>query len=178
MGEILQAGTKAPGFNAPVTPDQKLSLSDFKGRRVIIAFYPADWSPVCGDQMTLYNMVLPEFRKHGAELIGISVDGAWCHQAYAKTNQLHFPLVADFHPKGAIARSFGAYREEEGVADRALFILDETGHIVWSYRSPIGVQATLALLLNRVDAVVQLGLGLIALSAGLRQRDVGKASQR
>lgn len=139
MADILAKGTQAPGFTLHVTPDQTLSLNELAGRRVILAFYPADWSPVCGDQMTLYNMVLPEFRRHGAELIGISVDGAWCHQAYAKANQLHFPLIADFHPKGAIAKSFGAYREDEGVADRALFILDETGHIFWSYRSPIAV---------------------------------------
>jgi peroxiredoxin len=139
MADILKAGTKAPDFTGRVTPDQFLSLSDLRGRRVILAFYPADWSPVCGDQMTLYNMVLPEFRKHGAELIGISVDGAWCHQAYARANNLHFPLVADFHPKGEIARSYGAYRESEGVAERALFIVDEEGTIAWSYCSPIAV---------------------------------------
>ncbi|KXU31490.1 thioredoxin peroxidase [Sphingobium sp. 22B] len=139
MGEILQSGAKAPDFSAPVTPDQKVSLSDFKGRRLILAFYPADWSPVCGDQMSLYNLALPEFRRHGADLLGISVDGTWCHQAYAKANQLHFPLIADFHPKGEIARSYGAYRESEGVAERALFILDETGQIVWSHLSPIAV---------------------------------------
>ena len=139
MVEILQAGAEAPDFEAPVTPDQKLSLSDFRGRRVILAFYPADWSPVCGDQMSLYNAVLPEFRRHGAELLGISVDSAWCHQAYARASQLHFPLIADFHPKGQIARSYGAYRESEGVAERALFIVDETGQIAWSYLSPIAV---------------------------------------
>jgi peroxiredoxin len=139
MGDILQPGAKAPDFSASVTPDQKISLSDLKGRRVILAFYPADWSPVCGDQMSLYNLVLPEFRKHGAELLGISVDGVWCHQAYAKANQLHFPLIADFHPKGEIARPYGAYREIEGVAERALFVLDETGQIVWSHVSPIAI---------------------------------------
>jgi len=139
MAEILQPSAKAPEFTAPVTPDQNISLADLRGRRVILAFYPADWSTVCGDQMSLYNLVLPEFRKHGAELLGISVDGVWCHQAYAKANQLHFPLVADFHPKGQIARSFGAYRDNDGVAERALFILDETGHIVRSYCSPIAV---------------------------------------
>lgn len=139
MGEILQPGATAPDFNGCVTPDQRLSLGDLKGRRVVLAFYPADWSPVCGDQMSLYNLVLPEFRKHGAELIGISVDGAWCHQAYAKANGLQFPLVADFHPKGAIAKSFGAYREEDGVAERALFVIDEAGRIAWSYLSPVAV---------------------------------------
>ena len=139
MTEILREGTRAPDFTAPVTPDRKLSLSDFAGRRVILAFYPADWSPVCGDQMTLYNLVLPQFREHGAELLGISVDGAWCHQAYARQNHLHFPLVADFHPKGEIAKAYGAYRESDGVAERALFIVDETGTIAWSYCSRIAV---------------------------------------
>lgn len=139
MGKLLHVGAMAPDFSGSVTPDQKLTLSDFKGRRVILAFYPADWSPVCGDQMSLYNLVLPEFRKHGAALLGISVDGAWCHQAYAKANQLHFPLIADFHPKGAIATLFGAFRDDEGVADRALFVLDETQHVVWNYLSPIAV---------------------------------------
>jgi peroxiredoxin len=81
-----------------------LSLSELRGRRVVLAFYPADWSPVCGEQMTLYNQVLPEFRNRGAELVGISVDGAWCHQAYARYNNLHFPLLADFEPKGEVAR--------------------------------------------------------------------------
>ena len=137
--EALPAGTPAPDFTLKATPDQSLSLRELRGRPVVLIFYPADWSPVCGDQMTLYNVVLPEFRKHGAELLGISVDGAWCHQAYARQNNLHFPLIADFHPKGEIAKSYGAYRENEGVADRALFIIDETGHVVWSYCSPIAV---------------------------------------
>jgi peroxiredoxin len=139
MAEILRKGARAPDFTASVTPDQKLSLSDFAGRRVILAFYPADWSPVCGDQMTLYNLVLPQFREHGAELLGISVDGPWCHQAYARHNSLHFPLLADFHPKGEIAKAYGAYRGSDGVSERALFIVDETGAIAWSHCSPIAV---------------------------------------
>ena len=85
MPTILAAGAKAPHFTLRVTPDQTLSLSEFEGRRLILAFYPADWSPVCGDQMTLYNHVLSEFRKKGAELVGISVDGPWCHQAFARS---------------------------------------------------------------------------------------------
>ena len=84
MSKILAPGTSAPEFTLRVTPDQDLSLSEFRGRPVIIAFYPADWSPVCGDQMTLYNQIRPEFHKYGAEVLGISVDGAWCHQAYAR----------------------------------------------------------------------------------------------
>src|SRR5258707_9773349 len=104
MSRILAAGAAAPDFTLNVTPDQKLSLGDLAGKPVILAFYPADWSPVCGDQMTLYNEVLPEFRKHEAELVGISVDGVWCHQAFVRDRRLHFPLLADFEPKGAIAK--------------------------------------------------------------------------
>ena len=139
MAGILKAGTTAPQFTLNSTPDQKVALSDFRGQPVILAFYPADWSPVCGDQMTLYNEILPEFRKHGAMLLGISVDGVWCHGAFAQARRLHFPLLADFEPKGAVATSYGAYRKPEGVAERALFVLDGEGVITWSYLSPIGV---------------------------------------
>jgi peroxiredoxin len=139
MTQILEPGTPAPDFTLHVTPDQNLSLREFRGRRVILAFYPADWSPVCGDQMTLYNQVRPEFQRLGAEVLGISVDGAWCHQAYARHNNIHFPLLADFEPKGGVARAYGAYRERDGVAERALFVLDKDGTVFWSYRSPIAV---------------------------------------
>ena len=139
MSTILAPGMAAPDFTLHVTPDQTLSLSELRGRPVILAFYPADWSPVCGDQMALYNEILPEFQKFGAELIGVSVDGVWCHEAFAKDRRLHFPLVADFEPKGAMARRYGAYREEEGVCERALFVIDKNGTIRWSYRSPIAV---------------------------------------
>jgi peroxiredoxin len=139
MGQILSPGLAAPDFTLKVTPDQSLSLSELRGRRVVIAFYPADWSPVCGDQMTLYNEVLSEIRDRGAELLGASVDGAWCHDAFAKHRNLHFPLLSDFEPKGAVARAYGAYREGEGVAERALFVLDEKGVIAWSYLSAIAV---------------------------------------
>jgi peroxiredoxin len=121
MANILPAGTLAPKFSLHVTPDQRLSLSELRGKPVILAFYPADWSPVCGNQMALYNEILPEFQKYGAELVGISVDGVWCHAAFAEDQHLHFPLAADFEPKGETAKSYGAYRNEDGVAERALF---------------------------------------------------------
>lgn len=136
---VLGAGTAAPGFTMRVTPDQQLSLSEFSGRPVILAFYPADWSPVCGDQMTLYNEVRPLFLKHGAEVLGISVDGVWCHQAFVRDRKLQFPLLADFHPKGEVAKKYGAYREQEGLCDRALFVIDRNGKVFWSYCSPIAV---------------------------------------
>jgi peroxiredoxin len=138
-GHALEPGTKAPDFTLHSTPDQTVSLSEFAGRPVILAFYPADWSPVCGDQMALYNEILPEFQRHHAEIIGISVDGAWCHAAFAHDRKLHFPLLSDFEPKGAIARAYGVFREHEGVCERALFVIDAEGVIRWSYVSPVGV---------------------------------------
>src|SRR5687767_8290601 len=137
--ELLAAGASAPDFTLSVTPDSTLSLSELRGRPVILAFYPADWSPVCGDQMALYNEILPEFRNFGAELLGISVDGPWCHCAFAEDRHLHFPLLADFEPKGMVAKLYGAYRGHEGVSERALFVIDKDGIVVWSYRSPIAV---------------------------------------
>jgi len=132
-------GDKAPEFCLKTTPDQSVSLTDFKGRPVILAFYHADWSPVCGDQMALYNEILPEFQKFNAELLGISVDGVWCHGAFARDRKLHFPLLSDFEPKGAMARTYGVYREADGVTERALFVIDGEGLIQWSHISPIGV---------------------------------------
>jgi len=136
---ILAAGTSAPEFSLHVTPDQKLSLSELHGNPVILAFYPADWSPVCGDELGVFNEILPDFLKYKAKLVGISVDGAWCHDAFAKHKHLHFPLLSDFEPKGVVARSYGAYREEDGVCERALFVIDQNGVIAWSFCSPVAV---------------------------------------
>jgi peroxiredoxin len=137
--QILPAGTAAPDFTLHVTPDQTLKLSELRGRPVILVFYPADWSPVCGDELALFNEILPEFKKHKAELLGVSVDGVWCHQAFAQHRNLHFPLLSDFEPKGQVARGYGAYRSGEGVCARALFVIDKQGTIAWSYLSPVAV---------------------------------------
>ena len=136
MTQILEPGTAAPEFSLHVTPDQKLSLAELRGRPVILTFYPADWSPVCGDQMALYNQVLPEFQRFGAAIVGISVDSAWCHLAFAADRKLRFPLLADFEPKGEVARRYGVYDHAEGTSERALFVLDGDGVIRWSYVSP------------------------------------------
>ena len=138
-GTILQPGTCAPDFTLQTTPDQTVSLRDFLGHPVILVFYPADWSPVCGDQLALYNELLPEFKKHHAKMLGISVDAIWCHLAYGKDRKLHFPLLSDFEPKGEVARKYGVYRKSSGIAERALFVVDPEGIIRWSYVSPIGV---------------------------------------
>src|ERR1700730_7326732 len=139
MPNILVPNTQAPDFTLHVTADQTLSLNELRGNPVIIAFYPADWSPVCGDQMALLNAVLPEFRKYGAQLVGISVDGVWCHDAFTADRKLHFPLLADFEPKGAIADAYGVYRRQDGICERSLLVIDSKGVIAWSYVSPMGV---------------------------------------
>ena len=147
----LAPGTPAPDFKLHSTPDQLVSLSDFRGRPVILTFYPADWSPVCGDQLSLYNEVYPEFHRHDAALLGISVDGAWCHLAYSRDRKLRFPLLADFEPKGRVAREFGIYRHHDGVSERALFVIDREGAIRWSYVSPIGVNPGADGILNALE---------------------------
>jgi peroxiredoxin len=135
----LPAGAAAPNFSLKSTPDQTVNLSDFRGQPVVLAFYPADWSPVCGDQMGLYNEMLPEFKEMGAELLGLSVDGVWSHMAFSRDRKLHFPLLADFEPKGAVAKLYGVYREPDGTTERALFVINAEGIIHWSYVSPVGV---------------------------------------
>ncbi len=136
---MLPAGMTAPDFKLRASTGEEIQLSTLRGSAVILAFYPADWSPVCGDQMTLYNEVLPMFEDYGGRLLGISVDGRWSHRAFADARNLRFPLLSDFEPKGAVARAYGVYREERGTAARALFVIDPEGVIVWSYLSPPGV---------------------------------------
>nr|WP_255656770.1 redoxin domain-containing protein [Lysobacter lactosilyticus] len=148
---ILAAGTPAPDFRLQATPDQQLRLSELRGRPVILAFYPADWSPVCGDQMALYNEVLPAFAQSHATLLGISVDSAWCHQAFALDRKLHFNLLADFEPKGAVSKAYGAYDEDTGTSKRALFVLDGDGRIAWSYLSPTAVNPGADGILDALD---------------------------
>ena len=152
-GNVLAAGERAPEFELHATPNQRVSLDELRGRRIILAFYPADFSPVCGDQMALYNAVLPEFRKLGADLLGISVDGVWCHAAFADSRRLHFPRLADFEPKGDVARRYGAYRAEDGTSERALFVIDGDGIIQWSYCSPVGVNPGADGILNALEAM-------------------------
>jgi len=135
---LLKAGTRAPEFKLNCTPDQKIALSDFIGRPVVLVFYPADWSPVCGDQLGLYNELMPEFGQFDAQVLAISVDLAWSHTAYGKDRKLRFPLLSDAHPHD-VSSGYGAFRENEGVCERALFVIDRDGVIRWSYLSPTGV---------------------------------------
>jgi peroxiredoxin len=136
---LVGPGQLAPEFSLPSGPDGRVSLQSLRGKPVVLAFYPADWSPVCGDQMALYNEALGEFLKYEAQLVGVSVDGVWCHAAFAANRKLRFPLLADFEPKGEVSRRYGAYRAKEGFSERALFVIDRAGSVVWSFLSPIDV---------------------------------------
>ena len=147
----LPAGSIAPEFTLHSTPDQTVSLADFRGQPVVLAFYPADWSLVCGDQMALYNELLGEFQGLGAQLVGISVDGAWCHAAFSRDRKLHFPLLADFEPKGEVARRYGVYRAQDGFTERALFVINAEGVVHWSYVSPVGVNPGAAGIISALE---------------------------
>ena len=132
-------GARAPDFRLHCAPDQTVALGSLRGHPVVLAFYPGDWRPVCSDQLALYQEFLPHLEGLGAVLLGISVDSVWSHQAFARDRGLAFPLLADFEPKGAVARAYGVYRAEDGTSERALFVIDGDGLVRWSHVAPVGV---------------------------------------
>lgn len=134
----LSAGTPAPDFSLRETPDQRVALSELPGP-VVLIFYPADWSPVCGDELSMFQAASSLFAKQGGQLLGVSVDGPWSHIAFRESRKLKFPLLADFQPKGQVTRAYGVYRSAEGTSERATFVLDREHMIAWSYRSPVGI---------------------------------------
>jgi peroxiredoxin len=133
---VIAAGATAPEFTLPDQDGKQVSLAGLRGRRVLLVFYPADFSPVCTDQLSVYQEVVGEFEERGTQVLGISVDGAFCHRAFRSHLNLEFPLLADFHPKGEVARAYGVWSDEHGVSARALVLLDEQGTVEWVYRSP------------------------------------------
>jgi len=167
---LIAPGTPAPDFELPSAPDQKFRLSDRRGRPVVLVFYPADWSPVCGDQIALYNELGSEFEEFGAEVLGISVDGVWCHRAFRDARRIKFPLLADFEPKGAVSRRYGAYREKDGIAERALVVVDADGIVRWSYLSPIGVNPGADGIIAALEALTPEQRGRAAASGAQERR--------
>jgi peroxiredoxin len=133
---MIEPGAKAPEFTLPDQDGQQVSLAGFRGQTVVLAFYPADFSPVCTDQLSVYQEVLGEFEERGAKLLGISVDGAFCHRAFQSHLNLDIPLLADFHPKGEVAKAYGVWSEEYGLSGRALVMVNGDGIVEWSYMSP------------------------------------------
>jgi peroxiredoxin len=149
----LPPGTPAPAFSLPNSPSTSTALADYRGRPVVLVFYPADWSPVCGDQLALYTELQEEFTRLGAQVLGISVDGPWCHAAFSAARKYSIPLLADFEPKGAVARSYGVYSEATGTSERALFVIDAKGIVRWSYVSPIAVNPGADGILTALEAL-------------------------
>lgn len=133
---MIEVGSPAPSFSLPDQDRNDVSLADFSGERLIVCFYPGDFTSVCGDQLALYQSVLGEIEEAGAKLIGISVDSADCHRAFSESLGLKFPLLSDFHPKGAVCESFGAYIPERGHANRSLILVEPDGIVSWTYESP------------------------------------------
>lgn len=160
MSELLKEGEKAPDFTLAShagagagSPEDKISLSHFRGKNVILVFYPADWSSVCGDQLTLYNEILPMLEEQNAILLGISVDGVFCHAAFRENRGYKMNLLSDFEPKGAVAKIYGVYRADDGFSERALFVIDKTGVIRYSYISPMDVNPGANKILKSLRAI-------------------------
>ena len=133
---MIEAGSPAPEFTLRDQDGNKVSLADYRGRTVVLVFYPADFSRVCTDQLSVYQEVLPQFEEAGTQLVGISVDGAFCHKAFYQQLNTTIPLLADFHTKGEVAKSYGVWSDKYGVAKRCLVMVDPDGVVQWSYSSP------------------------------------------
>ncbi len=132
---MIEPGTKAPDFSLPDQDGHRVSLSDFAGERLLLVFYPLDFSPVCTDQLSLYQEVLGEIEAQGAKLVGISVDSVYCHKEFRQKLNLTMPLLADFNPKGKVSQDYGAWIEGAGTSSRCL-VLIEDGEVKWSYAAP------------------------------------------
>jgi peroxiredoxin len=137
---VIKPGTKAPDFSLPDHDGNQVSLSDFAGRKLVLAFYPLDFSPVCTDQLSLYQEVLGEIEARGATLAGISVDSSYAHHAFRKHLNLTMPLLSDFNPKGEVSRAYGAWIDSVDHGNRSLVLIDEDGAVRWSHVSPTPVE--------------------------------------
>lgn len=148
---VLAPGTAAPDFSLPSTPDTTITLSSLRGRPVVLVFYPADWSAVCGDELNVYNEAESLLQTSSAVVLGISVDGVWSHRAFSADRGFRFALLSDFEPKGAVSKLYGAYDFHAGTSERALFVIDASGVIAWSYLSPVDVNPGVDGVLDALD---------------------------
>lgn len=153
MGATPDTGAVAPEIFLPAGPAQTWALRDFRGKSVALVFYPADWEPVSTDQLKHYNEIVPVILDLNAELVGISVDGVWCHRAFATNLRLQFQLLSDAYPRGAAARAYGVYRSKDGTSERALVVIDPTGLIHWRYVVPRQVNPGVDGLLTALEAL-------------------------
>jgi peroxiredoxin len=133
---MIEVGQQAPDFSLRNQDGEKVSLSDYRGRKVMLVFYPGDFSPVCGDQFSIYQEVKPEIEAKGVDLVGISVDSFFAHKAFQEKLGFDTTLLSDFEPKGEVARAYGSYVDKMGFANRTLVLIDEEGKVAWTYESP------------------------------------------
>jgi peroxiredoxin len=133
---LIEPGARAPDFTLPDQDGNDVSLADFAGGKLVIAFYPGDFSSVCTDQLGVYQEVIGEIEDRGASIVGISVDSSDSHRAFREQLNLSFPLLSDFHPKGEVSGAYGTYSDEYGKSGRALVLVDEGGTVRWAYESP------------------------------------------
>ena len=161
----LRAGIRAPELDLPATPDgRRVKLVDQAGSPVVLVFYPADFTPVCTGELSLFNELLPELGSFGAKVFGISCDSLWCHIAYSSQLRLQTTLLSDFEPKGEASRRYEVYRDDLGVSERALYVVDDGGVIVWSHVSPIEVNPGIDGVLEVLERLTGKELDLAPLS--------------
>jgi peroxiredoxin (alkyl hydroperoxide reductase subunit C) len=153
---VIEVGAKAPDFALPDQDGHKVSLEDLRGKRTVLAFYPLDFSPVCTDQLNVYNEVLGELEAAGVQLYGVSVDSAYAHSAFQRHLGIRIPLLADFHPKGAVASAYGVYDERWGSASRCLVMIGPDLTVEWAYQSPSALEIPGANLI--FDAIAAAGV--------------------
>jgi peroxiredoxin (alkyl hydroperoxide reductase subunit C) len=133
---MIEPGQPAPDFRLPDQDGKEVALEDLRGKRTVLVFYPSDFSPVCTDQLSVYQEVLPELEEQGVQMYGVSVDGAFCHKAFQDKIGVSIPLLADFHPKGEVTKAYGLWAESHGVAKRALVMIDPELNVEWVHKSP------------------------------------------
>ena len=162
MTPIPEPNTPAPDFNLPDGNNKRFKLSEFRGKNVVLAFYPADWSPVCTSELAIIQETIEDIRAHNAEILAVSVDNVWSHKAWAQQQNLSFPLLSDFWPHGEVARKYGVFLEKDGISNRALFFIDGSGNVRSSW---IAENPTVAPGINIIfDALEQI--------KGARQQEV------
>lgn len=137
---MVEPGSPAPDFTLPDQDGHKVSLEDLRGKRTVLVFYPLDFSPVCTDQLNVYNEVLSDLEAAGVQLYGVSVDSAYAHKAFQRELGIRIPLLADFHPKGALASAYGLYDEKWGSSARALVMIGPDLRVEWVHRSPSALE--------------------------------------
>lgn len=150
---MIEPGSKAPDFELSDQEGNEVSLSDFSGRKLVLAFYPLDFSPVCTDQLSIYQEVLGEIEARDAAIVGVSVDSAYCHSAFREKLGLTFPLLSDFHPRGQVCEAYGALISDRGHANRSLVLVGDQGDVLWSHAAPTPMEIPGAnLIFDALDA--------------------------